>query len=78
MSLRACLIARPFVKRVCIVQVYYGNDQPWDDHKDINNHRDHAQKSDQPIAALLKDLKMRGLLDDTLVIWGGKWPDTLF
>ena len=36
-----------------VVQVYYGNDQPWDDHKDITNHRDHAQKSDRPIAALL-------------------------
>ena len=36
------------------MQIYYGNGQPWDDHGDINNHRNHAQKSDQPIAALLK------------------------
>ena len=40
------------------------------------NHRDHAQKSDQPIAALLNDLKARGLLDDTLVIWGGEFGRT--
>jgi hypothetical protein len=73
----ACLIARRLVERgVRVVQVYYGNDQPWDDHKDINNHRDHAQKSDQPIAALLKDLKARGLLEDTLVIWGGEFGRT--
>ena len=36
-----------------MVQIYYGNDQPWDDHKDITSHRDHAGKSDRPIAALL-------------------------
>ncbi len=59
-----------------IVQVYYGDDQPWDDHADITRHRDHAQKSDQPIAALLKDLKARGLLEDTLVIWGGEFGRT--
>ena len=73
----ACLIARRLVERgVRIVQVYYGNDQPWDDHQDITNHRDHARKSDRPIAALLKDLKARGLLDDTLVIWGGEFGRT--
>ena len=50
----ACLLARRLVERgVRIVQVYYGNGQPWDDHSDITNHRDHAEKSDQPIAALL-------------------------
>ena len=59
-----------------VVQVYYGNDQPWDDHEDIADHRDHAQKSDRPIAALLKDLKARGLLEDTLVIWGGEFGRT--
>src|SRR5437773_10235682 len=54
----ACLIARRLAERgVRTIQVYYGNNQPWDDHKDITNHRDHAQKSDRPIAALLKDLK---------------------
>jgi uncharacterized protein (DUF1501 family) len=73
----ACLIARRLVERgVRIVQIYYGNDQPWDDHKDITRHRDHAQKSDRPIAALLNDLKARGLLDDTLVIWGGEFGRT--
>ena len=73
----ACLIARRLAERgVRMVQVYYGNGQPWDDHGDIANHRDHAQKSDQPIAALLKDLKARGLLDDTLVIWGGEFGRT--
>jgi hypothetical protein len=72
-----CLIARRLVERgVRMVQLYYGNDQPWDDHKDIANHRDHAQKSDRPIAALLKDLKARGLLDETLVLWGGEFGRT--
>ena len=59
-----------------VVQIYYGNGQPWDDHNDIGNHRDHAQKSDRPIAALLTDLKARGLLEDTLVIWGGEFGRT--
>jgi hypothetical protein len=73
----ACLIARRLVERgVRVVQLYYGNDQPWDDHQDINRHRDHARNSDRPIAALLKDLKSRGLLDDTLVIWGGEFGRT--
>jgi hypothetical protein len=73
----ACLIARRLVERgVRVVQVYYGNDQPWDDHADIHNHRNHAQKSDRPIAALLQDLKARGLLEDTLVIWGGEFGRT--
>jgi hypothetical protein len=73
----ACLIARRLVERgVRVVQVYYGNDQPWDDHQDINRHRDKAQNSDRPIAALLKDLKARGLLEETLVIWGGEFGRT--
>jgi Protein of unknown function (DUF1501) len=73
----ACLISRRLVERgVRVVQLYYGNDQPWDDHQDINRHRDHAQKSDRPIAALLKDLKSRGLLEDTLVLWGGEFGRT--
>jgi Protein of unknown function (DUF1501) len=73
----ACLIARRLVERgVRVVQIYYGNAQPWDDHKDINLHRDHAQKSDRPVAALLEDLKARGLLEDTLVIWGGEFGRT--
>jgi hypothetical protein len=73
----ACLLARRLVERgVRVVQIYYGNGQPWDDHKDIHNHRAHAKKSDKPIAALLKDLKARGMLDDTLVIWGGEFGRT--
>ncbi|MEX2142943.1 MAG: DUF1501 domain-containing protein [Pirellulales bacterium] len=73
----ACLLSRRLVERgVRVVQVYYGNNQPWDDHKDINLHRDHAQKSDRPIAALLADLKARGMLEDTLVIWGGEFGRT--
>jgi Protein of unknown function (DUF1501) len=73
----ACLLARRLVERgVRVVQIYYGNDQPWDDHKDMANHRKHAQKSDRPIAALLRDLKARGLLQDTLVLWGGEFGRT--
>jgi hypothetical protein len=72
-----CLLARRLVERgVRVVQIYYGNGQPWDDHADINNHRNHAQRSDRPIAALLRDLKARGLLDDTLVVWGGEFGRT--
>jgi hypothetical protein len=73
----ACLLARRLVERgVRLVQIYYGDGQPWDDHADIGNHRKHAQKSDRPIAALLRDLKARGLLDETLVIWGGEFGRT--
>ncbi|MBI1915927.1 MAG: DUF1501 domain-containing protein [Planctomycetes bacterium] len=73
----ACLIARRLAERgVRMTQIYYGNGQPWDDHGDISNHRNHAKKSDRPIAALLKDLKSRGLLDETLVPWGGDFGRT--
>jgi hypothetical protein len=73
----ACLIARRLTERgVRMTQIYYGNDQPWDDHADIQNHRKHALQSDQPIAALVTDLKARGLLDETLVIWGGEFGRT--
>lgn len=73
----ACLIARRLAERgVRITQIYYGDGQPWDDHSDILNHRNHAKKSDQPIAALLKDLKSRGMLEDTLVVWGGEFGRT--
>ncbi len=73
----ACLLARRLVERgVRVVQIYYGSDQPWDDHQDITRHRDHAQKSDRPIAALLAELKARGLLEETLVIWGGEFGRT--
>jgi hypothetical protein len=73
----ACLIARRLAERgVRVTQIYYGNNQPWDDHADIMKHRDHAQKSDRAIAALLMDLKSRGLLEETLVIWGGEFGRT--
>jgi hypothetical protein len=73
----ACLLARRLAERgVRVVQIYYGNGQPWDDHSDISNHRNHAARSDWPIAALLHDLKARGLLDDTLVLWGGEFGRT--
>ena len=73
----ACLIARRLAERgVRVTQVYYGDGQPWDDHADILNHRKHAEKSDRAVAALLKDLKARGLLDETLVLWGGEFGRT--
>lgn len=73
----ACIIARRLAERgVRMTQIYYGNGQPWDDHGDISNHRNHAQKSDQAIAALLGDLKSRGMLEDTLVLWGGEFGRT--
>ncbi len=73
----ACLMARRLAERgVRITQIYFGDGQPWDDHGDILNHRNHAKKSDQAIAALLKDLKQRGMLEDTLVVWGGEFGRT--
>jgi uncharacterized protein (DUF1501 family) len=73
----ACLVARRLVERgVRMVQVFYGNGQPWDDHADIKEHAVKARLSDQPVAALLKDLKARGLLDETLVLWGGEFGRT--
>lgn len=73
----ACLTARRLVERgVRMVQVYYGNGQPWDDHENISSHADKAKNSDQAVAALLKDLKSRGLLEDTLVLWGGEFGRT--
>ena len=70
-------MARRLAERgVRMTQIYYGNGQPWDDHGDINNHRNHAQRSDRAIAALLRDLKARGLLEETLVLWGGEFGRT--
>ncbi|MDQ6699625.1 MAG: DUF1501 domain-containing protein [Acidobacteriota bacterium] len=74
---RGCLMARRLVEKgVRMVQVYYGNSQPWDNHDDIQIHRKLAAQSDGPIAALLQDLKQRGLLKDTLVIIGGEFGRT--
>jgi hypothetical protein len=75
---RKCLLARRLVERgVRFVQLYSGgghNDDNWDAHSDIvKNHEFHAGNTDRPIAGLLKDLKQRGLLDSTLVIWGGEF-----
>lgn len=72
-----CLVARRLVERgVRMVQLYYGGGQPWDDHGDIFNHRNHAKQTDQPIAALINDLKSRGLFDETLIVWGGEFGRT--
>jgi hypothetical protein len=73
-----CLLARRLVERgVRFVQVYSGGahlDDNWDAHGDlVANHSTNARATDQPIAALLKDLKQRGLLDETLVVWGGEF-----
>ncbi len=75
---RQLLIARRLVERgVRFVQVWHGSGQPWDNHDDIEvNHRKLAQECDQPIGALLKDLKQRGMLQDTLVVWGGEFGRT--
>jgi hypothetical protein len=75
---RKCLLARRLVERgVRFIQIYSGgahNDDNWDAHSDmIANHTKHAGNTDKPIAGLLKDLKARGLLDSTLVIWGGEF-----
>ena len=75
---RKCLLARRLVERgVRFVQVYSGgahNDDNWDAHSDmIRNHGKHAGATDKPVAGLLKDLKRKGLLDETIVIWGGEF-----
>lgn len=73
----ACLMSRRLVERgVRMVQLYYGNGQPWDDHGDIMNHANHAKASDQAIAGLITDLKSRGLLDETLIVWTGEFGRT--
>jgi len=72
-----CLIARRLVERgVRMVQLYYGAGQPWDAHGDIMDHKRDALKSDQAIAGLLQDLKSRGMLDETLILWGGEFGRT--
>lgn len=74
---RGCLIARRLLERgVRMVQVYFGNFQPWDNHDDILIHRKLAAQSDRPMAALLQDLKASGLLDETIVLIGGEFGRT--
>jgi hypothetical protein len=70
-----CLLARRLVERgVRFVQVYSGDVVGWDAHEDVErNHATMCARTDRPIAALLTDLKARGLLDDTLVVWGGEF-----
>ncbi|MBI3877244.1 MAG: DUF1501 domain-containing protein [Verrucomicrobia bacterium] len=70
-----CLLARRMVERgVRFVQLYCGDTNGWDGHSDVaGNHGRLCAASDQPVAGLLKDLKSRGLLDSTLVIWGGEF-----
>lgn len=75
---KRCLLARRLVERgVRFIQLYSGgnhNDANWDAHGDlVKNHTYHAGNTDQPIAALIKDLKQRGLLDSTLIVWGGEF-----
>jgi hypothetical protein len=75
---RSILIARRLIERgVRFVQVWHGEGQPWDSHDDLEvNHRRLAKDCDQAIGALLRDLKQRGLLDETLVLWGGEFGRT--
>jgi len=76
---RQCLLARRFAERgVRFIQVTHSNTKvQWDQHSDLlNGHTANAAEVDQPIAGLLSDLKARGLLEDTLVLWGGEFGRT--
>ncbi len=75
---RNCLLARRLVERgVRFVQLYSGTGSKWDAHSKIEqNHSALCRATDKPIAGLLKDLKARGLLDSTLVVWGGEFGRT--
>lgn len=73
-----CLLARRLVEHgVRYVHIYYGAGQVWDDHKDIDkNLKERCPDMDQAAAALIRDLKRRGLLDETLIVWGGEFGRT--
>ena len=75
---RQTLIARRLLERgVRYVQLWHGAGQPWDNHSQIEqNHRNLAGQIDQPIAALMTDLKRRGMFEDTLIVWGGEFGRT--
>ena len=75
---RQTLIARRLLERgVRYVQLWHGAGQPWDNHGQIEaNHRQLATQIDQPIAALMADLKQRGMFEDTLIVWGGEFGRT--
>jgi hypothetical protein len=74
---RGCLTAARLIERgVRMVQVYYSLGDPWDAHQDIQSHRKNAKDSDQPFAALVKDLKARGLFDETIIVCGSEFGRT--
>ncbi|MFY7816799.1 MAG: DUF1501 domain-containing protein [Akkermansiaceae bacterium] len=74
---RQCLMARRLLERgVRFIQLWHGKGQPWDSHDNIEDHRRLALECDQAIGAFLTDLKQRGLLDETLVLWGGEFGRT--
>ncbi len=75
---RNCLLARRLVERgVRFIQLYSGAGSKWDAHSGIEkNHAENCRAMDKPVAGLLKDLKRRGLLDSTLVVWGGEFGRT--
>jgi hypothetical protein len=75
---RTCLLARRLVERgVRFVQIYHGAGNKWDAHSGIEkNHSELCRQMDKPVAALLADLRRRGLLDSTLVVWGGEFGRT--
>src|SRR5690606_36836551 len=77
---RRCLLARRMCEAgVRFIQVNYGDNSAnpaWDQHSNLPKHADHAAAVDQPIAALLQDLKQRGLLDETLIWWGSDFGRT--
>ena len=74
---RGCLTAARLIEKgVRMVQVYYSKGDPWDAHQDIQAHRKNAKDSDQPFAALIKDLKARGLFDETIIVCGSEFGRT--
>lgn len=79
---RQCLLARRLAEHgVRFIQVNYSDESAnprWDQHSDMPRHMDHARATDKPVAGLLEDLKRRGLLEDTLVWWGGEFGRTPF
>ncbi|HAL70881.1 MAG TPA: DUF1501 domain-containing protein [Verrucomicrobiales bacterium] len=70
-----CLLARRMIELgVRFVQLYSGDTNGWDAHEDVlKNHTEYCARTDKPVAGLIRDLKQRGLLEDTLVIWGGEF-----
>jgi hypothetical protein len=75
---RQLLVTRRLLERgVRFIQLWHGDGQPWDNHDDLETgHRELARQCDRPIAAFLRDLRQRGMLEDTLVIWGGEFGRT--